>query len=68
MRFRRKDTNENVQNGGNPQAGLPGGDNLDNLRRAGEQLLAAGDVAINKAISQGNSEAFLAANRQAGGQ
>ncbi|HEV8599739.1 MAG TPA: hypothetical protein VGQ69_10295 [Gemmatimonadales bacterium] len=41
--------------------------NLEELRRAGEDLLAAGDEAIRRALS-GNSEAFLRANRQEGGE
>ena len=44
-----------------------GAGNLDELRRAGEDLLAAGDEAIRRALS-GNSEAFLRANRQQSGQ
>jgi hypothetical protein len=40
---------------------------LGNLRQAGEDLLNAADDAINRALS-GDSEAFLAANRQMGGQ
>lgn len=43
------------------------GGNLDELRRAGEDLLEAGDEAIRRALS-GDSEAFLRANRQQGGQ
>jgi hypothetical protein len=55
----------------------PGDDNHSNdpdqagqlrqRRQAGEDLLAAGDAIINRSLS-GNSEAFLAANRQQGGQ
>lgn len=44
-----------------------GGGDLNELRRAGEDLLAAGDEAIRRALS-GDSEAFLRANRQQGGQ
>ena len=44
-----------------------GGGQLGELHRAGEDLLAAGDEAIRRALS-GNSEAFLRANRQKGGQ
>ncbi len=43
-----------------------GGDG-DTLRGAGEAFLAAADEAINRALS-GNSEEFLAQNRQMGGQ
>jgi hypothetical protein len=41
--------------------------NLDDLRQTGEAFLAAGDEAIRRALS-GDSEAFLRANRQQGGQ
>jgi hypothetical protein len=40
---------------------------LDDLRRAGEDFLAAGDEAIQKALSS-DSEAFLHANQQSGGE
>ena len=43
------------------------GKELEDLRRAGEEFLAAGDEAIRRALS-GDSEAFLRANRQQGGQ
>lgn len=49
---------------GGPTAG---GSSLGELRRAGDDLLAAGDEAIRRALS-GNSEAFLRANRQEGGE
>lgn len=49
-------------NGGTPAEG-----ELDRLRRDAEDLLAAGDAAIERALS-GNSQAFLHANRQQGGQ
>ena len=49
-------------------AGTPGeGADLAALRQAGDRLLAAGDEAIDRALS-GDSERFLAANRQQGGQ
>jgi hypothetical protein len=41
--------------------------NLDQLRSAGADLLSAVDEIINRTLS-GNSAAFLAANRQAGGE
>lgn len=44
-----------------------GGQRLGELHRAGDDLLAAGDAAIQRALSK-NSEAFLRANRQRGGQ
>lgn len=46
----------------NPSAG-----NLSQLRLAGEELLAAGADAISRALST-DSEAFLAATKQQGGQ
>ncbi len=49
-----------------PTAGSPGV-GLDNVRQAGADLLAAGDEAIRRALS-GDSEKFLEANRQHGGQ
>jgi hypothetical protein len=45
----------------------PGGGGLDAAREAGERFLRAGDRAIDRALS-GNSEAFLRASRQEGGQ
>ena len=44
----------------------PGG-NLERLRRSAEDMLAAGDEAIRRALSA-DSEAFLTASRQSGGQ
>lgn len=45
----------------------PLGRSTAGLRQAGADLLAAADEAINRALS-GDSEAFLSANRQEGGQ
>jgi hypothetical protein len=45
----------------------PAPGNLNAIRQAGEALLDAGDDAIDRALS-GNSEEFLAASRQQGGQ
>lgn len=47
-------------------AGNPGA-NLSQLRLAGEEMLAAGADAINLTLSS-DSEAFLAATKQQGGQ
>lgn len=44
------------------------GDNLSALREQGNRLAAAGDNAINRALNGGNSEAFLRAGRQQGGE
>ena len=48
-------------------ATVPAATELSAVRQAGERFLAAGDEAISRALS-GNSEQFLAANRQQGGQ
>jgi len=56
---------ERLPEGG--EAPPTGGNHLGDLHRAGEDLLAAGDAAIRRALSK-NSEAFLRANRQRGGQ
>jgi len=48
-------------------AGTAGEADLDATRQAVERLLTAGDAAINRALS-GDSERFLAANRQQGGE
>jgi hypothetical protein len=48
-------------------SGRPDSDGLSDARRTGEELLSAGDEAIARALS-GNSEQFLRANRQEGGQ
>ena len=51
----------------NPPQEAPGGGNLDEVREAGQSLFAAADEAIRRALS-GNSQAFLEATRQEGGQ
>jgi len=48
-------------------AGPSGSGNLEDARSRGTQILAAADQAIERALS-GNSEAFLDASRQQGGQ
>jgi len=48
-------------------AGAPAGDNLGAIGDAVGRLLSAGDAAIERALS-GDSDAFLRANRQRGGQ
>ena len=48
--------------------GNPGPEsNLDAIRRQGENLLAAGDAAIQKSLSR-DSEGWLQYNEQQGGQ
>jgi hypothetical protein len=44
------------------------GDNLDNVRAQADRFLAAGDEAINRALANSDSEQFLRANRQQGGE
>jgi len=44
------------------------GEVLAQARSASERLLAAGDEAIQRALAGGNSEAFLQAGRQQGGE
>jgi hypothetical protein len=47
---------------GEPESGL------DQVRERAERFLAAGDDAINRALANSDSEAFLRANRQQGGE
>jgi len=68
MRFRERSTDERHRQHAQPAAsGDPAGDDINRMREAGEAFLRAGDDAINRALS-GNSEAFLAAGRQQGGE
>jgi hypothetical protein len=63
-----RERRDQAEPGSGDSSPLPaGGGGLDELRRAGEDLLAAGDEAIRRALS-GDSEGFLRANRQEGGQ
>lgn len=64
-RERRPEVHERVFTSGPPDGGDAGA--LDAAREAGERFLRAGDRAIDRALS-GNSEAFLRASRQEGGQ
>jgi hypothetical protein len=41
---------------------------LDRLREQANRFLAAGDEAIDRALASSDSEAFLRANRQQGGE
>ncbi len=50
-----------------PAGGTPGSDNLGAIGDMVERLLTAGDAAIERALSS-DSDAFLRANRQQGGQ
>lgn len=62
---RLRDGRDAVQAG--PSSGDTEGGALDSFREAGERFLRAGDRAINQALS-GDSESFLRASRQEGGQ
>jgi hypothetical protein len=49
--------------------GEPGSnERLDQVRSEGDHLLEAADEAIRRALGAGNSQAFLRAGRQEGGQ
>ncbi len=50
-----------------PGPGGPEGRDLEQLRQQGEAFYRAGDAAINRGLS-GDSERFLSAGRQQGGQ
>jgi hypothetical protein len=66
MRFLNRNR-EQEQQQPNPAPENPVGGNLSQLRLAGEELLAAGADAISMTLSS-DSEAFLAATKQQGGQ
>ena len=67
MRFQFRTRDEREQDEPQTPAGGGAGGNLAQLRSAGEAFLAAGTDAINRALST-DSEKFLAANTQQGGQ
>jgi hypothetical protein len=58
---------QNEHHGPGPGSGDGGSGGLDRLRAQGNDFLAASDEAIRRALS-GDSEAFLRANHQRGGQ
>jgi len=64
MRFlvRQDDQLVHAGSGDSPQGGL------DALRAAGNQMLAAADDAIQRTLTGSDSETFLRATRQQGGQ
>ena len=66
MQFRER---QNETPAGNTGPGTPGEDTggLDALRAQGSAFLEAGNAIIDASLS-GDSQAFLAANRQQGGQ
>ena len=65
MRLRERTEDDRARNEQNPDDS--GDENLRAMRLAGRNFLVAGSNAIQKALS-GNSESFLAATRQQGGQ
>ena len=66
MRFLHRQNDQQDSTGGNSDDGS--GSTLDQARSQGDRLLAAGDEAIQRALAGSNSEAFLRAGRQQGGQ
>ena len=66
MQFRERQ-NEAPAGGPGPENPGEGGGELDTLRAQGAAFLAAGNQIIDASLS-GDSQAFLAANRQQGGQ
>jgi hypothetical protein len=67
MRLRRRQ-NESQENGAPEDSrGQPGGVDLARLRESVGEMLDAGNAAIERALS-GDSEQFLRASRQQGGE
>jgi hypothetical protein len=67
MEPRERQHSDSEQSGGGGPSGTPTGANLDPIRQRASQLLAAGSAIIQSSLS-GNSQAYLAANRQQGGE
>jgi hypothetical protein len=66
MRFRERSV-EQTRNRVNTDGDSGAGDPLTDTRTQAERLLALGDQAIQRVLS-GNSESFLNASRQQGGE
>ncbi|MGD0910664.1 MAG: hypothetical protein ABR928_02145 [Terracidiphilus sp.] len=64
MRFLEHNAVQQTQPGGGPDSNGA----LDEIRSRADQMLAAGDEAIRRALSRGDSGAFLRAGRQQGGE
>jgi hypothetical protein len=64
MRQRQRQDNRPPTGGG----GDPGGGGLSHLREQANRFLEAGDEAIDSTLADIDSEVFLRANRQAGGE
>jgi hypothetical protein len=67
MRFLRR-VNDEQRRPANGAGGSASDDLLRQLRSEADRLLAAGDEAIQHALEGTNSEAFLRAGRQQGGE
>jgi len=63
--MRQKERQDNTPPSG---GGGETGGGLDRLREQADRFLAAGDEAINRALASSDSETFLRANRQQGGE
>ena len=63
MRQKERQDNRPPTGGGGDSGG-----GLDRLREQANRFLAAGDAAIDQALGNSDSEAFLRANRQHGGE
>jgi hypothetical protein len=68
MRFLHRFNNEQRPAGGDDDGDQGSGGVLQQIRSEGDRLLAAGDEAIQRALAGSNSEAFLRAGRQQGGE
>ena len=66
MRFLERHNDQPLRSVSNTAPGP--GDELGELRSEANRLLDAGDDAIRNALSADNSQAFLRASRQQGGQ
>jgi hypothetical protein len=64
--MREKERQDHRPSGGG--GGDESGGGLDRLREQADHLLAAGDEAISRALANSDSETFLRANRQQGGE
>jgi hypothetical protein len=68
MKFLNLFDNQLPRSGGGDDAASGSGDRLQGRRDEADSLLAAGDEAIQRALGNGDSEAFLRAGRQQGGE
>lgn len=66
-RERTEQNERTLPSGGTPSGSGDEGESLERIRRAADEFLTAGDEAIRRALS-GDSEEFLRANRQRGGE